>query len=117
MHRDYCEIAAAFAANERAKISGVESDYLDSPDDFDPHIFDALKYGRNFAEHGFYGKEYKLMSLPITIGEDEETSVEEDCGKKNCTMQHQMEDPKLVGGLDEGDGMAGENCKGDEWEL
>jgi hypothetical protein len=53
MHRDYCEIAAAFATNERAKISGVESDYLDSPGDFDPHVFDALKYGRNFAERGF----------------------------------------------------------------
>jgi hypothetical protein len=72
--------------------------------------------GETSQNVGFCSKEYELLSLPMTIGEDEETSVEEDDGEDNCTMQCQGEDPKLVGGLEEADGAAGENCKGDERE-
>jgi hypothetical protein len=53
MHRDYHKMAAAFAANEEAKAAGVETDYLDHPDEFDPHIFDAFKFGRKMAERKF----------------------------------------------------------------
>ena len=41
MLRDYNKMAAAFAINEKAKIAGEETDDLDPPDKFDPHIFDA----------------------------------------------------------------------------
>ena len=53
MHRDYYKIAAAFAANEEAKIAGEETDYLNHPDEFDPGIFDAFKFGREFMERKF----------------------------------------------------------------
>ena len=44
MLRDYNKMAAAFATNEKAKIAGEETDDLDPPDEFDPHIFDARKF-------------------------------------------------------------------------
>ena len=53
MHRDYNKMAAAFATNEKAKIAGEEMDDLDPPDEFDPRIFDAFKFGRKFMESKF----------------------------------------------------------------
>jgi hypothetical protein len=53
MHQDYHKMAAAFAAKEEAKATGVETDYLYHPDEFDSHIFNAFKFGRKMVECEF----------------------------------------------------------------
>lgn len=52
MHRDYYKMEAAFAATQRVYAETGEdlSDYLDAPEQFDPHIFDAFKFGKAFME-------------------------------------------------------------------
>jgi hypothetical protein len=49
MHSDYYKMSAAFAKAEKA-APGEESEFLDHPEEFDPHIFDAFKFGRHFME-------------------------------------------------------------------
>lgn len=49
MHPDFYKLEAAFMASENVAL-GEESDFLDSLQEFDPEIFDAFKFGRDFMQ-------------------------------------------------------------------
>ena len=58
MHRNYYKMEAAF--EEAKKVApGEESEFLSPPKEFDPHVFDAFKFGRNFINRElFYQESY-----------------------------------------------------------
>ena len=63
MNRDYQKMEVGFEAVKRAGTdAGEDTDYLDSPEEFDPHIFNTFKYGRSFLESELVSCEMKVIS-------------------------------------------------------
>jgi hypothetical protein len=50
LSHDYIKMEAAFAVMKEADTGGKYSDYLEEPEDFDPDVFDAFKFGKRFLE-------------------------------------------------------------------
>ena len=48
MHHDYYKLEAAFLSSK--KTAPGESDFINPPKEFDPHVFDAFRFGRHFME-------------------------------------------------------------------
>jgi len=68
MNRDYCKMEAALAVMTKANtVAGEEdfTDYLDCPEEFDPHIFDAFKFGKEFLEGELASIRNKTQRLQI----------------------------------------------------
>jgi hypothetical protein len=49
------------------KTAGEDSDYLECPAEFDPHIFDAFKFGKKFMERELVVYCQESGNLPIWL--------------------------------------------------